>query len=118
ALPPNIMEATIDEAKKQGIRTAAHLTQAGLPRMNGLDAARLGLTSLEHWLGLAEALYTDRTVQHFPIDYLNTDEQERFRSAGRNLQQAAPRGSERWQNVIRELVDLDITMVPTFAVIE
>ena len=40
---PHIMEALIDEAKKNGLGTMAHLGQNGVARMNVLDAARLGL---------------------------------------------------------------------------
>jgi hypothetical protein len=35
--------------------------QLGVSRMNVLDAARLGLGSMEHWYGLPEALFDDRT---------------------------------------------------------
>jgi imidazolonepropionase-like amidohydrolase len=66
AYDPEIMAALIDEAKKHGLGTAAHLAQTGVARMNALDAARLGLTTLEHWYGLPEALLADRTVQDFP----------------------------------------------------
>jgi hypothetical protein len=33
--------------------------------MNALDAARLGLSSMEHWYGLPEALFADRTIQDY-----------------------------------------------------
>src|SRR5439155_21717329 len=37
AHPPKIMAAVIDEAKKRGLRTAAHLTQTGMAQMNAID---------------------------------------------------------------------------------
>ena len=83
------MAATIDEARKNNIRTAAHLAQMGVAWMNTLDAARLGLSTQEHWYGLPESLFTDRTVQDFPLDYNYNNEQHRFGQAGRLWQQAA-----------------------------
>jgi len=115
---PDLMAATIDEAKARGLRTAAHLSPTGVAWMNALDAARLGLTSIEHWYGLPEALFTDRTVQDFPPDYNFSNEQDRFRQAGRLWKQAAPPGSERWNAVIGELLKLDLTLVPTLTIYE
>jgi hypothetical protein len=115
---PDIMAATIEEAKKQGIRTAAHLAQTGVAWMNTLDAARLGLTTQEHWYGLPEALFADRTVQDYPVDYNYSDEQHRFGQAGRLWKQAAAPGSERWEAVMKELLGLDLTLVPTLSIYE
>jgi len=115
---PDIMAAAINEAKKNGMRTAAHLSQLGVARMNVLDAARLGLTSMEHWYGLPESLFTDRTVQDFPLDYNYNNEQHRFGQAGRLWQQAVPRGSEKWNAVIDELIKLDFTIDPTMTIYE
>jgi imidazolonepropionase-like amidohydrolase len=115
---PDIMAATIAAAKKNGIRTAAHLAQLGVARMDVLEAARLGLTSMEHWYGLPEALFTDRTVQDFPLDYNYNNEQHRFGQAGRLWRQAAPRGSEKWHAVIDELIKLDFTLDPTMTIYE
>lgn len=115
---PDIMSATIDEAKKQHLRTAAHLAQMGVAWMNALDAARLGLTTLEHWYGLPEALFDQRTVQDYPTDYNYNNEQDRFGQAGRLWQQAAKPGSNRWKEVIDEFLKLDFTLVPTFTIYE
>jgi imidazolonepropionase-like amidohydrolase len=117
-LTPEVMAATLDEAKKQGLRTAAHVSQLGVARTNVLQAARLGLTTMEHWYGLPEALFTDRTVQDFPLDYNYTDEQHRFANAGRLWRQAAPPGSPRWNEVMNELIELDFTLDPTFTIYE
>lgn len=118
ALPPEIMAATIDEARKLGLRTAAHLDQMGVARMDALDAARLGLTTLEHWYGLPEALFVDRTVQDFPVDYNYQNEQHRFGQAGRLWLQAAPPGSEKWNAVMEEFLKLDFTFCPTLTIYE
>ncbi len=115
---PDLMAAIIDEAKKQGLRTAAHLAQLGVARLNVLDAARLGLTTMEHWYGLPEALFAGRTVQDFPLDYNYNNEQHRFGQAGRLWQQAAPPFSPHWEKVMDELLKLDFTLDPTMTIYE
>jgi imidazolonepropionase-like amidohydrolase len=115
---PEVMAALIGEAKRQGMGTAAHLGQMGVARMDVLDAARLGLTSMEHWYGLPEALFTDRTVQDFPPDYNYSDEYHRFGQAGRLWKQAAPPGSERWNAVMDELLELGFVLDPTMTIYE
>jgi imidazolonepropionase-like amidohydrolase len=115
---PEIMEALIDEAHKHGLGSQAHLGQMGVARMNALDAARLGLGSLEHWYGLPEALFDKRTVQDFPYDFNYKDESHRFGQAGRLWKQAAAPGSDRWQAVMDELLDLDFVLNPTLTIYE
>lgn len=115
---PDLMRAAIEESKKLGLRSACHHAQLYVSRINVLDSARWGLTSMEHWYGLPEALFFDRTIQNYPVDYNYADEADRFGEAGRLWQQAAPRGSERWQAVIDELVKLDFTIDPTLTIYE
>jgi hypothetical protein len=87
-------------------------------RVDVLDSARWGLTSMEHWYGLPEALFTDRALQDYPVDYNYADEQHRFGEAGRLWRQAAAPGSDHWQAVIEELVALDFTIDPTLTIYE
>jgi imidazolonepropionase-like amidohydrolase len=115
---PQIMAALIDEAQAQELGTQAHLGQMGVARMDAMDAARLGLGSLEHWYGLPEALFVDRTVQDFPHDYNYNDEYHRFGQAGRLWKQAAPRGSERWNEAIEEFLQLGFIFSPTMTIYE
>ena len=115
---PDIMKAAIEEAKRRGMRTACHHAQMDVARVTVLDSARWGLTSMEHWYGLPEALFTDRTVQDFPLDYNYADESNRFGQAGRLWRQAAPPYSERWNQVMHELIALDFTIDPTFNIYE
>ncbi|HXO26887.1 MAG TPA: amidohydrolase family protein [Thermoanaerobaculia bacterium] len=115
---PDIMKAAIEEAKRRGMRTACHHAQMDVARVTVLDSARWGLTSMEHWYGLPEALFTDRTVQDFPLDYNYADESHRFAQAGRLWRQAAPPYSERWNQVMNELIALDFTIDPTFNIYE
>jgi hypothetical protein len=116
--PPDIMEAALAEAKIKGLRSACHHSQTAVARMNVMDTSGWGLTSLEHWYGLPEALFTDRRVQDYPLDYNYSDEYDRFGQAGRLWAQAAPRGSARWKEVIDTLKARDFTLVPTFTIYE
>ncbi len=113
-LRPDLMAAAIDESKKLGLRTTCHHAQLAVARLNVLDTARMGLTSMQHWYGLPEALFTDRTIQDYPRDYNYNDEQDRFSQAGRLWRQAAPPFSPRWNEVMDELLKLDFTLSPTF----
>jgi hypothetical protein len=56
-----------------------------------LTTARWGLTTMEHWYGLPEALFDGQTVQDYPPDYNYLDEQHRFGEAGKLWAQAAKR---------------------------
>lgn len=116
--PPEIMDAALRENKRLGLRSACHHAQLDVARWNVLQSARAGLTSMEHWYGLPEALFQDRTVQHYPPDYNYQNEQDRFGQAGRLWKQAAPPYSEHWNKVMQELLDLDFTLDPTFNIYE
>lgn len=115
---PEVLLAAIDEAKKQGLRTAMHHAQMDVARANVLDTARAGLTTMEHWYGLPEALFADKTIQHYPADYNYANEYHRFAEAGRLWKQAATPGSERWNAVRDELIELDFTIDPTLTIYE
>jgi hypothetical protein len=73
---------------------------------------------MEHWYGLPEALFSDRVIQDYPLDYNYADEQHRFGQAGRLWKQAAAPGSERWNTVMDELLALDFTLDPTLTIYE
>jgi len=116
--PPKIMQAALEENKKLGLRSACHHAQMDVGRWNVLNSARAGLTSMEHWYGLPEALFSDRTVQDYPLDYNYQNEQHRFGEAGRLWKQAAEPFSDHWNKVMQELLDLDFTLDPTFNIYE
>lgn len=115
---PDTMKAALAEARALGLGTACHHSQLSVAQMNVLDTASWGLHSMEHWYGLPEALFTDRTIQHYPADYNYNNEQDRFGEAGRLWLQAAEPGSPRWREVMERLLALDFTLVPTFSVYE
>ena len=115
---PDVMAAAIEEASELGLRTACHHAQLAVTRVDVLDTARWGLTSMEHWYGLPEALFDARAVQDYPVDYNYADESHRFGQAGRLWAQAALPGSERWNAVLEELLELDFTLDPTLTIYE
>ncbi|HET9482633.1 MAG TPA: amidohydrolase family protein [Xanthomonadales bacterium] len=113
---PDILEAAFAELKAQGMRSACHHAQTDVARVNVLTTARMGLTTMEHWYGLPEALFDGQTVQDYPAAYNYNDEQDRFGQAGRLWAQAAEKGSEKYEAVIGELLALDFTIDPTFTI--
>ncbi|MCJ8297035.1 MAG: amidohydrolase family protein [Colwellia sp.] len=115
---PEIMTAALSEAKKQGLGSMMHHAQLDVTNMNVLDSARLGLTSMEHWYGLPEALFEHQHIQNYSPDYNYNNEQHRFAEAGRLWQQAAKQNSEKWLSVRDELLSLDLTLNPTFTIYE
>lgn len=115
---PDIMRAAIEEAQKRNLKTMMHHAQLDVVHMNVLDSARLGLNSMEHWYGLPEALFTDKLIQNYSYDYNYNNEQDRFGEAGKLWLQAAPPGSDKWNAVRNELIDLDFTLDPTMTIYE
>jgi len=115
---PEIMQAALEENKKLGLGSACHHAQMSVARWNVLNSARAGLTSMEHWYGLPEALFEDRTIQNYPLDYNYNNEQHRFEEAGKLWEQAAKPYSDHWNEVMNELITLDFTLDPTFNIYE
>ncbi|PYF77352.1 amidohydrolase family protein [Pedobacter nutrimenti] len=115
---PEVMTAALDENKKLGLRSMAHHSQTDVGRWNALSSARAGMTSLEHWYGLPEAMFTDRTIQHYSADYNYQNEQDRFGEAGTLWKQAAAPFTPRWKEVMTELLALNFTLDPTFNIYE
>lgn len=116
--PPEIMSAALNEAGRQGLGSMMHHAQLDVAHWNVLDSARAGLGTMEHWYGLPEALFTERAIQDYPLDYNYSNEQNRFGEAGRLWEQAARPGSEKWNTVRDELISLDFTLNPTLTIYE
>src|SRR5687767_11108832 len=116
--PPAVMQAALQENKKAGLRSACHHAQLDVARWNVLNSARAGLTTMEHWYGLPEALFEHQTIQDYPTDYNYQNEQNRFAEAGRLWKQAAAPYSAHWYKVMNELIELDFTIDPTFNIYE
>jgi hypothetical protein len=115
---PDIMEAALQENKKLGLKSAMHHAQLNVYNWNVVQSARAGLTTMEHWYGLPEALFTNQRVQNYKLDYNYQNEQDRFGEAGKLWEQAAKPGSEKWEAVMSELLELDFTIDPTLNIYE
>jgi len=63
---------------------------------------------------LPEALFTDKTIQQYPLDYNYSNEEHRFEEAGKLWLQAAAPYSDHWNKVMNRLLALDFTLDPTF----
>jgi len=112
--PPEIMGALLDEAKKLGLGSTAHLGQEGVAQMNAIKAARLGLGTVTHFYGHFEALLKDYVVQPWPVDQLNNQEQQRFGQVARLWDKIHPPGSPEWNAYLKEHLALGTVFDPTF----
>ena len=110
---PDVLKAAIDEAHKYNMGTVAHIAQPMVAQTNALDAARLGLDNMTHYYGLFEALYKDEDVQHWPPNFNYNDEQHRFSQVAYQWDKIHARGSEKWQALIEEFLELEFILDPT-----
>jgi len=112
--PPQVMDAAIRENKALGLRSTCHHAQVDVARWNVVNSAKAGMTSMEHWYGLPEALFEDKTIQNFPADYNYNNEEHRFEEAGKLWKQAAAPYTPHWNKVMNDLLAVDFTLDPTF----
>lgn len=113
---PAIMEALIDEAHKNGMGTTAHLDQMGIAQMNAIDAARVGLDTVTHYYGLFESMYEAHDVQPWPVDMNYNNEQHRFGQVARQWPLVEGPGSDKWNALQEEFLELGTTLDPTFSI--
>lgn len=106
----DIMDAVMDECYKVGLRVAHHV---GVEETDARDDARLGTTTMEHWYGVPDAAL--RGSQKFPYWYNYSDENHRFRYAGRLWREADP---GKLQKVLQSMVDRNVSWCPTFVIYE
>jgi hypothetical protein len=111
----DVLFAALDEAERIGLRTTMHHAQPVVAYANVLDTSAHGLDSMEHWYGLPEAMFEDRQLQAFPVDFVNDDEQMRFGEAGRLWAQSAAPGSPAWNRVMETLLERNFVLSPTFS---
>jgi len=116
ASDPEIMAALLDEAKKHGLGSTAHLDQMGVGRMNAVQASRLGLGAITHYYGLFESLLKDTSLQPYPVTHNYNDEQHRFGQVARLWDKIHPRGSDQWNALIKEWVDRKFIVDPTMTI--
>jgi len=105
---PDVWNAIADEARTLGLPIA---TDMKIQAYNAVDAARLGVRSIEHWYGIPDAAIGAR--QNFPDWYNYDDELDRFRWAGDLWRQA---DSARLSAVLDTMLAHHVTWDPTFAI--
>jgi len=110
---PAVFRALVDEAKKHGLGTTAHLSQIGVANVNARDATEWGLETVTHFYGLFEALYDDHDVQPWPADMNYNDEAHRFSQVARQWNLIHPQGSEEWDELISHFLEHDVILDPT-----
>jgi imidazolonepropionase-like amidohydrolase len=113
---PDIMAALLDEAKKVGFGSTAHLQQGGVAQMNAIKAARLGLNTVTHFYGHFESLLKDYVVQPWPVDMNANDEQWRFGQVARLWDRIHEPGSPEWKAYLQEHLKLGTVFDPTLTI--
>jgi len=106
----DLLEAALDEAHKLGMRTAAHIA---VDETNANDYAELGITSIEHFYGVADAALMG--IQESPPDTNLSNEVHRFGRAGELYEQADP---EKLHKTIDLMVAKHVAWDPTFSIYE
>jgi hypothetical protein len=109
---PEVMAAAIDEARKHGLGTVAHLAQNMVGQTNALQAVRMGLGTVTHFYGLFESMYDSNSIQPWPDDFQYGDEQDRFGQAARQWSLVTPHGPK-WNALLDSLKKYDATLDPT-----
>ena len=112
---PDLMAALLDEAKKQGLGSTAHLQQTGVVMMNADQATALGLQTVTHFYGLFESMYEANSVQPWPVDMNYNDEQDRFGQVARQWTLVKPHG-EKWNQLLKNFKERDVNLDPTFSI--
>lgn len=113
--PLEAMLAGLDEAKKAGLPTYWCLHEEKTQQLNTLQWARAGMSGWPHSNGLPNSMYEDRALRRYPPDFNYNDPHYAMRQP--RWEGVTPR-SERWWQLIDELVKLDFTLGPTFDVYE
>ena len=113
---PDLMAALLDEAKKLGLGSTAHLQQGGVAQMNAIRAARLGLNTVTHFYGHFESLLKDYVVQPWPVDMNAADEQLRFGQVARLWNKIHEPGSPEWKAYLAEHLKLGTVFDPTLTI--
>lgn len=106
----DIMNAALDEANRLGLKVAHHV---GVEETDAWDDAEFGTATIEHWYGIPDAALNGS--QNFPSWYNYTNENDRFRYAGRLWREADPKKLDK---VLQTMVKQEVAWCPTFAIYE
>ena len=104
------LEAIMDEAHTLGMRTATHIA---VEETTAKDYVELGVNSIEHFYGVADAAMTG--IQNFPPDMSYSNEIHRFGRAGELYAQADP---AKLHAIIDLMVEKHVAWDPTFSIYE
>lgn len=104
------LEATMAEAKLQGLKTTTHIA---VEETTAVDFAQLGVDSIEHFYGIADAALDG--VQRFPPDMNYSNELLRFSKAGELYAQADP---VKLDKVLDLMVEKKVAWSPTLSIYE
>ena len=104
------LEAIMDEAHQLGLRVATHIA---VDETTAKDYVELGVTSIEHFYGVADAALNG--IQDFPPDMNLSNEVHRFGRAGELYAQADP---NKLHQIIDLMVDKHVAWDPTFSIYE
>jgi imidazolonepropionase-like amidohydrolase len=104
------LAALLDEARAQRLRTTAHI---GVEETTATDYIELGVNSIEHFYGVADAAIEG--IQNFPPDMNYDNEIHRFARAGELYAQANP---EKLSKVIDLMVAKQVAWSPTLSIYE
>ena len=113
-VPAAATQAAIEEARRLGLGTVAHLGQGGVAEVNAERAGEMGLHGITHFYGHFESLLSETRIPNYPVDYNMFDEQWRFSQAARLADQAVAPGSPVWDSYLQRQVERGIYFSPTF----
>ncbi len=106
----DLVEAFLGEAKKQGLRTAVHIA---VDETTAKDWAELGVTSIEHFYGVADAALDG--IQGFPPEHNANNEIHRFGRAG-ELYIQPNLNREKLSKVLDLMIERNVTWSPTLSI--
>jgi imidazolonepropionase-like amidohydrolase len=104
------LEALMDEAKTQNLRTTTHIA---VEETTAKDFIELGVNSIEHFYGIADAALDG--VQDFPSDMNYSNEVHRFGRAGELYAQANP---AKMSQVLDSMIEKKVAWSPTMSIYE
>jgi hypothetical protein len=112
---PEIVAAVLDEGRRLGLGSTAHLSQTYVARLNARDAVNLGLGTVTHYYGLFEPLLREQSLQTFPANQDYNDEEMRFGEQARIWNQIYPQGSKQWNDLLHFFLDHHTVLDPTMS---
>ena len=112
--PRAVTAAALDEARKLGLGSVAHLGQGGVAEVNARTAGELGLGTVTHFYGHFESLLRDGSIPRYPNAYNMFDEQDRFYEISQLANQIHEPGGPEWQAYLQGQLSRGVIFNPTF----